>query len=178
MTKYATFLTCLATATVMLAADAPPPVLRLDGSVVPLRYRLDLTVDPASERFSGTMEIDVNITKPSPIIWLNGSGLNVTEVVVRSSTGSEYPAKAIGPGKDFVGLRWRSPYHPARQRCAFDTRPPSHGRVPRGCSQGKTQEIGTRTRNSNRSTLVPHFRVSMNPPIKRPGKSRYASLPT
>ena len=109
MNQYARILGYLATATVLLAADAPPPSLRLDGSVVPLRYRLDLTVDPASDRFSGTMEIDVKISKASPIIWLNGSGLNVSEAVVRSSTGSEHPAKAVGPGKDFIGLHTEKP---------------------------------------------------------------------
>ena len=109
MTRHATFIACLATATVLLAADAPPPAFRLDGSVVPLRYRLDLTVDPASDRFSGTMEIDVRIIKASPLIWLHGSGIDVSEAVVRSSTGSELPAKAIAPGKDFIGLQMEKP---------------------------------------------------------------------
>ena len=52
-------------------AQQPAPVVpaeagvmpqgKLDGTVVPAAYRLDLTVDPAKERFSGHVEIDATL---------------------------------------------------------------------------------------------------------------------
>jgi len=42
-----------------LVAQSGPPAFRLPGDVQPLRYRLDLTVIPAQEEFTGTAEIQV-----------------------------------------------------------------------------------------------------------------------
>ena len=55
------------------ADDFPtPPKLRLPGDVAsPIRCRLDLTVVPDQDAFSGTVEIDVHFAKPTPILWLN-----------------------------------------------------------------------------------------------------------
>ena len=50
----------------------PMPAGKLDGSVVPSTYRLDLTIDPAKERFSGHVEIDATSRKASRFVWLHG----------------------------------------------------------------------------------------------------------
>jgi hypothetical protein len=56
------------------------PAGKLDGSVVPSTYRLDLTVDPAKERFSGHVEIDATSRKASRFVWLHGKELKVSRV--------------------------------------------------------------------------------------------------
>ena len=58
--------------------DIPPvPVGRLSDAAKPLAYRLDLTLDPSSARFSGKAEIDVEITKPDTRVFLHGRDLAI-----------------------------------------------------------------------------------------------------
>ena len=53
---------------------------RLDPAVRPLAYRLDLTIDPAKDRFSGSAEIELDLQQPAPALRLHGRGLTVTAV--------------------------------------------------------------------------------------------------
>ena len=53
------------------------PAGELDGAVVPQTYRLDLTVDPTKERFSGHVEIDVDVKKAGRYVWMHGRDLKV-----------------------------------------------------------------------------------------------------
>jgi hypothetical protein len=62
----------------------PAPAGRLDRSVIPERYRLDLAVDPAKERFEGRAEIDVALARPAQFIDLHGRSLDFTSVSARS----------------------------------------------------------------------------------------------
>jgi len=65
------------------SADEPPvPVGRLTSAVTPERYRLDLTVDPAKERFTGHVEIDVDLAEPARHIDLHGRSLEMRRVSV------------------------------------------------------------------------------------------------
>ena len=59
-----------------------PPELRLPRDVRPLAYRLELTVAPERDRFSGRVEIDVDLARPAPVIWMHGSDLQVGEASV------------------------------------------------------------------------------------------------
>jgi len=56
------------------------PVGQLDKSVVPLHYRLELTIDPRQDRFSGQTEIDVTFNEPRDTFWMHGKNLEVTDV--------------------------------------------------------------------------------------------------
>ncbi|WP_295526761.1 M1 family metallopeptidase [Novosphingobium sp. Chol11] len=67
-------------APVIPAEAGAMPEGKLDGSVVPGAYRLDLTVDPAKERFSGHAEIDATIQKASRFVWMHGRDLKVGAV--------------------------------------------------------------------------------------------------
>jgi hypothetical protein len=76
-------------------AVAPPPIVvstpagramplgRLGEAVTPLAYRLDLTVDPSQPRFSGHVEIDVDLDGPVDAIDMHGRGLAVARVLAR-----------------------------------------------------------------------------------------------
>jgi alanyl aminopeptidase len=59
---------------------AEPPVGRLGTSVTPLRYQIELDIDPSRERFSGDVSIDIAIKQPTNSIWLHGKNLNVSAV--------------------------------------------------------------------------------------------------
>lgn len=90
----------LVSAAPALAADlATPPAAagaipegKLSDAVVPAAYRLDLTVDPAKDGFTGHTEIDAKVAAPSRYVWLHGKNLAVTKVIAtaggKSWTGS------------------------------------------------------------------------------------------
>jgi alanyl aminopeptidase len=51
---------------------------RLSDAVTPKAYRLDLTVDPAKETFSGKVQIDVDVAEATHVIYLHGEELKVS----------------------------------------------------------------------------------------------------
>jgi len=61
------------------AEAGPIPTGKLSDAITPSAYRLNLTVDPAQERFSGHAEIDVTLKAPSRTIWLHGRDLKVSK---------------------------------------------------------------------------------------------------
>jgi alanyl aminopeptidase len=69
------------------AASAPATVdghARLSAAARPTAYRLDLTVDPRTDRFSGEVEIDLIILEPTTRVTLHGQNLNVQRAQARS----------------------------------------------------------------------------------------------
>ena len=65
-------------------ADPNAPRGRLGDAVRPVAYRLDLTVDPAKPRFSGKVEIDVDLAHAGTrSLYIHGRGLAVQSVVAR-----------------------------------------------------------------------------------------------
>ena len=56
---------------------APVPRGRLSDAAIPQGYRLDLTIDPARERFSGRAEIDALLKARSASIFIHGRNLAV-----------------------------------------------------------------------------------------------------
>ncbi len=89
MSRLARILVVCAIGTVSAApAETTPPPGRLDGSVRPLAYRLDLTVLPEEPRFAGSAEIDVDIAAPRDVIYLHGSELTVTSATLTPAGGA------------------------------------------------------------------------------------------
>ena len=63
-----------------LASDALAdghPLGRLPAGATPLAYRLDLTIVPERERFTGHVEIDVRLAAPTTSLYLHGRGLSM-----------------------------------------------------------------------------------------------------
>jgi cytosol alanyl aminopeptidase len=89
---------------VVAAPSVEPPKLRLDGSVQPLRYSVDLTVVPDRDTFHGSVDIDVDVKTPSQIIWLNGIGLTVEQAAFHSEAGASAPATVVPGGDQFTGF--------------------------------------------------------------------------
>ncbi len=106
-----------------VAAPLPPepaPTLRLDGRARPVRYAVRLALSPASETFSGTLDLALAVDAPLRTLWMHGEGLEVSaatltlagKVVTAEVTrapngflGFTFPA-AVGPGAGTLAVTW------------------------------------------------------------------------
>lgn len=70
-----------APATTAIVADANAPKGKLPDAVTPLSYSLNLTIVPSKPRFSGHVEIDVNVKAETKSLYLHGRDLKVSKVV-------------------------------------------------------------------------------------------------
>ncbi|UCF46497.1 MAG: M1 family metallopeptidase, partial [Myxococcales bacterium] len=73
------------------AAETAPtversPEGRLPAGVRPTSYRLDLTIIPERDTFSGTAVIGIDLETPAATIWMHGQSLNVTSIHAMHST--------------------------------------------------------------------------------------------
>ncbi len=74
--------------------EGEPPTGPLPRNVVPVRYRLGLTIVPDRDGFHGTAEIDVTVEQPTRHIWIHGNRLSIRSAVVT-------PA-----GKESIDAEW------------------------------------------------------------------------
>src|SRR5947209_6041903 len=93
------------------AAELEPPRLRLGDHIRPVRYELDLTLDPERDDFSGSVDIDLQLRSPAAVIWLNATDLSIEQATLRSG-GSVAQGQARPVGKDFVGIAFPAPVPP------------------------------------------------------------------
>ncbi len=78
-----------------VAMDPPPaPTLRLDGTVKPTRYAVDLTVVPTADTFTGTATIGLDVTRELGGFWLHGADLAI-ESASLTSNGVVHEARII-----------------------------------------------------------------------------------
>jgi cytosol alanyl aminopeptidase len=89
---------------VLAAPSLEPPKLRLDGSVRPLRYAVDMTIVPDHDTFRGSVDIDVDVRTPSTIVWLNAIGLTIDEASFSPEAGPALSAKTLTGGDQFMGF--------------------------------------------------------------------------
>ncbi|MGN6373927.1 MAG: M1 family metallopeptidase [Sphingomonas sp.] len=74
-----------------IVPDAAAPKGKLPDTVVPSAYRLDFTIVPEADTFSGHGEIDVTLKQGQRSIYLDGRDLTVTRAVARVG-GKTVPA--------------------------------------------------------------------------------------
>ena len=74
------------------AADAIP-LGKLSGDATPSAYRLNLTINPDEETFSGTVDIDVDLSRELSQLWLHGEGLDMKDVYATTADGTRVPAQ-------------------------------------------------------------------------------------
>ena len=75
-----------------IVADAHAPKGKLPDTAKPVAYRLDFTILPEADRFSGHDEIDVDLTRPAKSLYMHGRDLRVSKVVAVAG-GKTVPAK-------------------------------------------------------------------------------------
>lgn len=112
------------------AVIAPSPVFaqqatelprgRLSDAVVPSAYRLDLTVDPNKEGFSGKVEIDATLKAASTRIFLHGRDLTMRKATATAG-GKTYPGQWSQPDETGVAqLDFAQPLPAGNLILAFD----------------------------------------------------------
>ena len=108
------------------------PHAQLSGNVVPQSYRVDMKMDPDAEGFSGVVQIDVEIIKPTNKIWLHGKHMTVTSatamiggeplpLVFTELTAEQAPSgianltseTVLPAGKTTLTLAYETPYNQA-----------------------------------------------------------------
>ncbi|HET7505491.1 MAG TPA: M1 family metallopeptidase [Kofleriaceae bacterium] len=86
---------------------------------MPTAYRARLALDPAQDRFTGSIEIDGEIRERSRGLWLHGRGLNVTSAkAVRAGKPVRIDVAAVD--EDLLSLRLAEPLDPGRVTLALD----------------------------------------------------------
>jgi alanyl aminopeptidase len=85
--RFALLLFVLVAALPALAGPAEIPIGKLGPGVRPLHYRLDLEILPEQSEFAGVAEIEVDISTPTDVIYLHGSGLQVTSATLSRPAG-------------------------------------------------------------------------------------------
>ncbi len=104
----------------------PAPLARLPADVRPVQSALFLHIDPSVDRFSGTIEILVDLTRPRDVIWLHGKGIHVRSATVRvegsapvaATYGEVDPsgvaalrlAQPVGPGRAVLRIDYDAPF--------------------------------------------------------------------
>lgn len=68
------------------------PTGKLGDAVMPVSYRLELTILPERDDFSGVTEIDIEIARETDVIFLHGNGLDVSSVTLEAESGAQIPA--------------------------------------------------------------------------------------
>ncbi len=87
-----------------LHALPPPPAFHLPDGVVPLKYSVELTIDPRRDTFEGTMQIEANILKPTSVVWLNGKDLILDPTARLQQGDANIDAKAQVVNEEFIAL--------------------------------------------------------------------------
>src|SRR5215471_11486197 len=86
-----------------IAAASPRPSFHLPDDVIPLRHKLELSIDPNLATFDGEASIDVDLLKASSIIWVNGRNLIPRTAHVEFG-GRTIPVRVESAGGEFLGL--------------------------------------------------------------------------
>ena len=93
------------------AVDPPQPTLRLPRNFLPTGYRARLALDPASDGFTGSIEIAGDIKERSKRFWLHGRGLKVSAAKI--TRGERVIAVEIAPaGEDLLSFHPAEPLDP------------------------------------------------------------------
>jgi alanyl aminopeptidase len=90
-----------------------PPSLRLPTFARPTSYRVRLALDPAKETFDGAMDIELELSTATPILWLNGKELQIHSARL-SLQGVETPVSVVAGGDEFIGFRFERPVGPGQ----------------------------------------------------------------
>ena len=91
-------------ATVAAPAAAPtPPELRLPPVARPVRNEVELTIDPTTEDFTGSITTPLQILTPTDVIWLNGLELTIDHATLTVG-GAQVVATASNPKPGYLAL--------------------------------------------------------------------------
>jgi cytosol alanyl aminopeptidase len=93
-------------------ADTPPQV-KLPELARPIRNDVELTIDPTVESFSGRIKTELQITKPTTVLWLNGLELSIDHAALMID-GRQLIATATNPKQGYIALAFPRVVQPGR----------------------------------------------------------------
>jgi aminopeptidase N len=111
------------TAELAPAQAAPPPAptppeLRLPKNARPVRYAVELTVVPTQDTFQGKIDIDLEVTTATPVLWLNATELKISSAQLTQG-GNTMAARVVPGGADFAGFLFERPVEPGQARLSI-----------------------------------------------------------
>ena len=89
-------------------AAPTPPALRLPTTVRPTSNVVVLTIDPASEDFSGSITTAIAVDQPTTVIWLNGDEIEIAKATA-TIDGATQTAVVTAPKKGYLALSFAAP---------------------------------------------------------------------
>ena len=98
-----------------LPAAETPPTLRLPQVARPLRYAVDLRLDPWQDTYRGVIDIDLVLDEASSRIWLNASDITIERATL-SMGRNEIAGTAELAAKDFAVILLARPAGPGEAR--------------------------------------------------------------
>jgi alanyl aminopeptidase len=104
----AVVLSSLIFASAVAAAAPPAPPERLGADAVPRRYAAKLAIDPAAPTFAGSIDIELTVRRPTPLLWLNGTELTVDKAWLEVG-GRRRPARVVAGGVHHLGFATAAP---------------------------------------------------------------------
>ena len=128
--RWLSFTAALFSSALLAATVESSPKLRLDDSVRPMHYGVELTLVPDQDSFSGKALIDVTLATPKSVIWLNALNQTITEAGSEKQKG-----EVINGNPGFIGLKFQQPLPAGRAQLHFTY----SGRISRKTSAGVFQ---------------------------------------
>lgn len=96
-----------ASASASASAEAPPdvtpPALRLPGDVAPVRYAVDLTLDPAAPTFTGTLTVELAARRATRVVWMHAEDITVRRASLSAGGAGAGEVKVV-VAPPFVGF--------------------------------------------------------------------------
>jgi alanyl aminopeptidase len=92
-----------------------PPELRLPKYAHPVRYAAELTVVPTQDTFQGKIDIDLEVTAATSLLWLNATELKIASAQL-TQEGTTMAARVVPGGADFAGFAFERPVAPGQAR--------------------------------------------------------------
>jgi len=81
-----------------------PPKFRLPADEAgPVRYRVDLSLVPDQDTFTGAIDIDLEFHKPAAVLWLNAEKLQIKDAALTAG-GEKSAAQVVTEPHDLVGF--------------------------------------------------------------------------
>jgi alanyl aminopeptidase len=97
-----------------VAATAPvPPELKLPELARPTRNDVELTIDPTIETFTGRIKTELEITRPTNVVWLHGLELSIDQAILVID-GRLLVATAASPKRNYISLVFPREIQPGR----------------------------------------------------------------
>lgn len=140
----------------------PAPVAeRMPAGVHPTGYKVDLTIDPKQERFSGVVEISVAFDAPTREMWLHGQDLAVSEAQATTADGRKIAA-TYTPAEDHEGWARVSfaetmQAGPATLRIAYDAPYGEQGAALYRFQSGDTYYVASQMEPLDARRVIPSF---------------------